>query len=215
MGGSLTNFLDSLNFRHVGPLLVAIGVVACSEGPQPRTVSDFLEDPIGLEATLTRCNADRGRTRDEPECVNAREANNRLAAEEQRNLERELELESQRKLDAIRRRNEAAAEAARRAEEAARAREEALYEQQFENLPVEQSESDAVTTPEPIAPDEVSDAMAPAPENVAPAMQEAAPVDAQPAPPPEPAASDLEALRQEMNRRNSADEPTPEDQPQE
>ncbi len=175
--------------------IIAVLTAGCADDPPPRKVTDFLEDPIGLEATLARCNANRSTTRDDPECKNAREANNRLAAEEEKRRQAEFELESQRKRDAIRQRNEAAAAAARRAEEAARAREEALYEQQFDNV-------DPSTSPQ-TAPTNTPAAEPPAADNAAqmPAVEDsgsAPAADENIAPP----ASDLEQLRQELNRRN-------------
>lgn len=191
-----------------------LAISGCSDGPPPRTVAEFLDDPIGLEATLSRCNADRSLTRDDPECINAREANNRMAAEDQRRLERDLERESQRKLDAIRRRNESAAIAARQAEEAAKAREEALYEQQFEIVPETERAPEDSSRSQPdsgpmepaetsVVPENPADEGAPEPVSDRPSEET---LDSQAESDP----SDLESLRQEMNRRNQQSEASPE-----
>lgn len=199
-------------------LVTSFGLAGCSKAPPARTVTEFLDDPIGLEATLARCNEQRGKSRDEPECINAREANNRLAAAEQRDLKRNLELESQRKLDAVRRRNEATAEAGRMAEEAARRREELRYEQQFEDVPVESSAGDGLSS---------VDESGAAPADLPSASRESAPQtpaddvivsDPQSVPleapatesievlePEADAPTDLNSLREELNRRNQTE----------
>ncbi|MEL7537399.1 MAG: EexN family lipoprotein [Pseudomonadota bacterium] len=183
------------------PIRYAIGVafvtlvVGCAKEPQPRTVSDFLDDPIGLEATLARCNANRSRTRGEPECKNAREANKRLAADREAELQARFEAESQRKLEQIRARNEAAEAARRRAEEAARLREELAYEQQFQAGP-DDDPSGAVPAPS----GEVVGA--PAGDIAQPITEQ--PVDDADEPPAgnDPEAASLDELREELDRRN-------------
>lgn len=112
------------------PWLIAatsLAFAGCIEEPRPRAVTEFLDDPIALEAALTRCNANRTRTRNDPECENARAAVSRIEAAEDSKRQAELEAESERKREALRRRQMRAAEARRLAEEEARRREEALY----------------------------------------------------------------------------------------
>lgn len=110
-------------------------LTACSKAPPPRTVSEFLDNSILLEATMVRCAQDRSKTKYEAECVNAREAANRLASAEEEARRIELEKQSERKRRALRRTQEAKAEARRRAAEARRRREEAEYLGIYEELP--------------------------------------------------------------------------------
>ncbi|MEO0996672.1 MAG: EexN family lipoprotein [Pseudomonadota bacterium] len=195
-----------------GSAAIALVLGACSPEPPPRKVSEFLEDPIALEATLSRCNADRSRSRDDVECKNAREAGKRISTAEEEERQRLLEEESRRKLEAIRRRNEAMDQRRREAEEAARRLEELQYEQQF--APVEGAEPGAAA-PGPAASE-------PEPAPAEPVESEPAPVDdgvyreetIEPSQFPvdesvpeslgsEPA-NDLESLRQELQRRSGS-----------
>jgi hypothetical protein len=99
----------------------------CSEEPPPRSVDEFLENRILLEATMVRCGENRNQNKYEAECVNAREAINRIAAEEEGARRAELEAQFERKRRSLRRTQEAAAEARRRAAEERRRREQAEY----------------------------------------------------------------------------------------
>ena len=111
--------------RVLASAAVLVTAAACVPEPPPRTTADFLDDPIGLEATLARCNADRTRTLRDPECQNAREAAHRISVAEEEERLRELEARSQRKLEELRALQRAADEARLRAEEAERRAEEA------------------------------------------------------------------------------------------
>lgn len=86
-----------------------------------------MEDPILLDATMVRCVANRDSVSYDPECVNAREAVERLAAAEKEARRAALEAESERKREALRRAREAADEARRRAEALANERAQAEY----------------------------------------------------------------------------------------
>ena len=123
--------------RHLTGLLVSIGLLSgCADEPPPaRSVTELMENPMLLEAAMVRCSADRARTRYEPECINAREAVNRIQIVEEEARRTELEAGSERKRKALRRTQQAAAEARRRAEEAERLREEAEYLAQFGATP--------------------------------------------------------------------------------
>ena len=103
--------------------------------PPARTVTEFVDNPILLEAAMVRCSRDRNETRYQQECINAREAVNRIEAKEEAVRRAELEARSESKRKALRRMQEAQAEARRRAEEAERLREEAEYLAQFGVLP--------------------------------------------------------------------------------
>ena len=118
-------------------LLVAmLLLVACAENePPPRSVNQFVEDPILLEAAMVRCSRDRDGSRYDQECINAREAANIVEAREEEIRRAELQARSEAKRRALRRRQEAQAEARRLAEEDRRRREEAEYLAQFGVLP--------------------------------------------------------------------------------
>ena len=124
-------------------LLIGIGLLAgcAKKEPPPRTVTEFLDNPILLEAAMVRCARDRLESRYEPECVNAREAVNRVQAREEEAQRRELEARSENKRKALRRMQAAQEEARRRAEEAERLRKEAEYLAQFGVLPPTGDES--------------------------------------------------------------------------
>ena len=100
-------------------------------------MTEFVENPILLEAALVRCSQDRRDSRYDQECINAREAVNRIEAKEEEIRRAELEARSDAKRRELRRTQEAQAEARRRAEEAERLREEAEYLAQFGVLPPE------------------------------------------------------------------------------
>jgi hypothetical protein len=121
--------------RTVAVFFVLSLVGACGEEPPPPTVTEFMEDPILLEATIVRCGQDRSATRYDEECVNARDAVDRIAAAREQERRKELEAESERKRQALRRAQEAAADARRRVHEAQKRREEAAYYGEFEPLP--------------------------------------------------------------------------------
>lgn len=106
-------------------VVMLVVLAACGEEPPPTSVTQFVEDPILLEATMVRCVDNRAEARYDPECLNAREAVNRIAAREEEARRAELEAQSERKRQAVRRAQEAAAEARRRALEEQRRREEA------------------------------------------------------------------------------------------
>jgi membrane-bound lytic murein transglycosylase len=143
-------------------LIVGIALVAgCAKPPPPRSVQEFLDNPIVLEAALVRCSRNRAESRYEAECVNAREANKIIAAREEAARRAEFEAQSERKRQALRRAQEAAAEARRRAAEAERRREEAAYLAQFGQLPSDDSEmtaeSDTGNVPIAVIPEPVEE----------------------------------------------------------
>ncbi len=122
--------------RRLTLLVCGIALLAaCAKEPPPRSVSEFLENPILLEAAMVRCSQDRARSKYEAECVNARQAVARIQAKEEAERQKALEAQSERKRKAIRRAQEAAAEARRRAAENERQRREAEYLAQFGVLP--------------------------------------------------------------------------------
>jgi hypothetical protein len=123
--------------RRLSTLLAMTMVLAaCAEQePPPRTVSEFIENPILLEAAIVRCSRNRTELRYDQECMNAREAVKIVEAKEEEVRRAELEARSEAKRRALRRRQEAVAEAQRMADDDRRRREEAEYLAQFGVLP--------------------------------------------------------------------------------
>lgn len=183
--------------------LLLLGVAslwACSEEAPPPSVDTFMSDSVLLDATMVRCSADRARTKYEPECVNAREAINRLARAAEAERRAALDAQSERKRRALRRTQEAAATARRLAQETARAREEAAYLAQFETVPPSSDEQAA-------PPGSAMPENAPTTVPVAPS---AAPTEAPPASGADAGSSEstgsedgktLEEIREELRRR--------------
>ncbi len=190
-------------------LISGIALVAgCAEPPQPRSVQEFVDNPIVLEAALVRCSRNRSETRYDAECVNAREANKIIAASEEAERRAEFEAQSERKRQALRRAQEAAAEARRRAAEAAKRREEAAYLAQFGQLPPDDSQQtespDTGNEPIAVIPEPADEPANAVDEDYseplfAPASDTSnAPVAEQE---PEPARN-LDEIREELKRRN-------------
>lgn len=113
--------------RHTIRLSILLVLAACSEEPPPISVAEFMENPRLLEATMVRCAQNRSESRYIVECVNARDAVNRIEAVEEKKRREEFEKQSERKRQALRRTQEAAAEARRRAVEAQRRRDQENY----------------------------------------------------------------------------------------
>jgi len=129
-------------------LAAALLLSACAEDKTPpRSVSEYVENPILLEAAIVRCSRDRAESRYDEECINAREAVNVVEAQEDEIRRTELEARSEAKRRALRRRQEAQAEARRLADEERRYREEAEYLAQFGVLPPADDESDDDASP--------------------------------------------------------------------
>ena len=112
-------------------LLAVLAAAGCAKETPPRSVSEFVEDKLLLEAALVRCSQNRNESRYDAECVNAREAVKLIEAKQEAERRAELELQSQRKREALRRTQQAVAEARRRAAEADRLRNELEYQAQF------------------------------------------------------------------------------------
>ena len=195
--------------KHLTLLLCGFSVLAgCAKEPPARTVTEFVENPILLEAAMVRCSQDRAKTRYDAECVNARQAVARVQAKEEAAEKAALEARSERKRRALRRTQAAAAEARRRAAEAQRLREEAEYLAQFgveptgaeeATDPLSEGNLPVAVVPEVSEQQEVADADAefePAADGSnAPILDSAS----------EPPASDLESIREELRRRNEED----------
>ena len=188
-----------------------------AEEPPPRSVSEFVENPMLLEAAMVRCSQDRSKTKYEPECVNARQAVARIQAKEEAEARAALEARSESKRAALRRTQAAAAEARRRAAEERRKREEAEYLSQFGVLPDgEQPTTDPLAEgnlPIAVVPD-ANDATSSDDRYVEPPVyNDAGPAPSEPAPQPVPEAveptptpTDLDSIREELRRRNEEGE---------
>ena len=183
-------------------------VTGCAEEPKPRSVTEFLENPILLEAAVVRCAQNRAESRYDAECVNARQAVSIIEAKEERARRDAFEAESDKKQEALRRTQQAAAEARRRATEAERLRKEAEYLAQFGELPPETGDETAVdadlgNAPAIVIPDAEEVQVAAPPANSTPASDgNNAPVAAA-----DPV-SDLSDIREELRKRGEEqDEP--------
>jgi hypothetical protein len=174
----------------------------CAEEVPPRSVQEFLTDPNLLEATVVRCSQDRSQTRYDTECVNARQAISIIEAKEDRARRDAFEAESNKKRQALRRTQQAAAEARRRADAAKQRRREAEYLAQFGELPppengnVEIDEA-AMNAPSAVIPTPDAEVTSP-PGDEQPATDGGNAPIAEPSPP----ATDLDAVREELRRRS-------------
>lgn len=192
-------------------LIIGIGVLAgCSQEPPPaRTVTEFAENPILLEAAVVRCAKNRSQSKYEQECINAREAVSRIQAKEEQQGREELEARSERKRQALRRTQQATAEARRRSEEAVRLQKEAEYLAQFGVLPPSE-DANADTMPEgnlptAVVPDsETTDRPSESFGDALPAVDGGNAPVAEPSPEEGPE-SDLDAVREELRRRSEED----------
>lgn len=185
-------------------VICTIGLLAaCTEDPPPRSVTEFMENPILLDATMVRCGQNRAETKYDPECINARDAVERLAVAADAARREELEAQSERKRQALRRAQEAAAEARRRAHEAEQLRQQAEYLGQFGTVPADAAgvteaatvggQNADVTAVDGAAPD----ANAPAVVTGDDTAESTTVEEEQPAEP----VTDLEAIREELQQR--------------
>jgi hypothetical protein len=188
-------------------ILGGIGLLAaCSQEPPPRSAAEFLEKPLMLEAAMVRCLKDRTATRYDAECINARQAAQQIEAKEEAARRAELEARSESKRLALRRAQRAASQARKRAAENERLREEAEYLAQFgapppvEGVTLEdgQETGDPTLTIIPEASEQRSGpvgAVLPATDGGNAPMSSTAPDEDAPL-------TDLEAVRDELRRRN-------------
>ena len=196
-------------------LLGAALLAGCSEKEPPaRSVSEFVENPILLEAAMVRCSRDRRESRYDQECINAREAVNRIEAKEAQMRREELEARSESKRRALRRMQEAQAEARRRAEEVERLRKEAEYLAQFGVLPPSDEGGDnqelpAGNAPIAVVPESDSDEQSAESYSQPLSVGQGANVPGARTEPVEEAPetpADLQDIREELRRRNEQDD---------
>jgi len=147
---------------HLILLFCAAALVSgCSKEPPARSVQEFVDNPITLEAVMVRCAQNRSETRYDAECVNARQAVSIIEAKEERARRDALEAQSARKREALWRTQKAAAEARRRAADAEKRRAEAEYLAQFGVLPPSpdgEEEDDGANVPGAVIPQAPADA---------------------------------------------------------
>lgn len=193
--------------RYLTTMLLAVFFVAgCSKELPPRTADEFVDNPILLEAAMVRCAQDRAKTRYEAECINARSAIDRISVKEEAARKVEMEARSDAKRRALRRTQEAAAYARQRAAEARRLQEEEDYLVQFGTVPLGEDgraeELNSGTTP--VVVNSVVETIAPSPVDYSNEQPVSEIIDA-PIVTPEPEViegSDLDAIRDELRRRN-------------
>ena len=200
----------TLSTRNAGTTACVLFALlsACSKEPPPRTVVEFVENPRLLEATMVRCAQNRDELRYAAECVNAREAVDRIAATEEAAKRSELDAQSERKRESLRRAQQAASAARQRAAEAERMRKEAEYLGQFgevDVVPDELANGGQPVTPDALQPgnetfvvDDLQPATIPANESSAVPVNE-------PNAPAEYEADSLESVRDELQRRRQGD----------
>jgi hypothetical protein len=172
--------------RYLALMVIGTVLVAgCNRPPPPRSTNQFVDNPMLLEAAMVRCAQDREQSRYDAECLNARAAAERIQVKEEADRQAELEEQSERKRKGLRRTQAAAAEARRRALLNEEKRKEAEYLAQFGELPP------------PDTVEEVDEATGNLPIAVIPEADE--PDQSEQA--AETVGSDLEAIREELQRR--------------
>lgn len=117
-------------------LVMCMLLIACGKSAPPRSVLDFEDDRAALDAKLVSCRADRRKAIDDIECQHARVAANRIAMAEEDERRNQLERDSQRQLDALRRQRAAA-------DRQQEARDDALVESAERKISVGQSLTEA------------------------------------------------------------------------
>ena len=199
--------------RRLTTLLIAASLVAaCAEkAPPPRSVTEFVDNPILLEAAMVRCSRNRTETRYDPECMNARAAVERIEAREEEIRRAELEARSEAKRRALRRTQEAQAEARRRAEEEERRRKEAEYLAQFGVLPPADGEQEeevpAGNVPLAVVPEPTeTESGEPSGGDTLPAGDASNAPLATTAPAAEDTPKELQDVREELRRRNDGED---------
>lgn len=118
---SVTHFVGCKATVRLTVVAAVVFLAACSQQLPPRSISTLVDDPTVLQGVLFRCNQLQNAALRDPECRNAREAVDRLAADE--GIEQQDE-------------KQAAADAGfEKAREARRARDEREHKQQEAQAP--------------------------------------------------------------------------------
>ena len=123
-------------------LMIVVAALLCAGCGQhePRSFQDFMDDAIARDGALARCNEDRDATLDDIECSNARRAAAAVAVTVERARSADLELQSERKLAALRDRTAIQQQAELRAAAEAEAAAEAAYDAQWVDPSAEQAQ---------------------------------------------------------------------------
>ena len=198
-----------ITYTHLILTLFSIGLLAgCEQERQPRSTSEFLENPIMLEAAMVRCSQDRAATRYDAECVNARQAVAAIEAKKEAERRAELDARSESKRQVLRRTQEAAAQARRSAAEVEGLRIEAEYLAQFGvALPAEDQtkveEADIGNTPLAVVPESPPSAVLSTGSGDAVQATDGGNAPGSTSIPEEDdTKSDLDSIRDELQRRN-------------
>ena len=199
-----------MNTRYTQLTLMLAGfalTAGCAEERPPRSVSEFLENPIMLEAAMVRCSQDRDKTRYDAECMNARQAVQQIEAREEAERRAEFEARSDAKRRALRKTQEAASEARRRAAEAERLRKEAEYLAQFgvampPQEPLAEEEPETGNTPIAVIPENEDVVTSSGGSQVAPAVDGGNAPGSDPVAEEPQADGDLTSIRDELQRRS-------------
>jgi len=187
--------------RHLTLIIGGFGLLAgCAEEPPPRSTAEFLDNPIMLEAAMVRCSQDRNATRYDAECINARQAVSQIEVKEEATRQAAFDARSKSKRQSLRRTQEAAAQARRRAAEAERLRIEAEYLAQFGVVPPreDQDSGSAAAISGGEQPAELSSATGDVSQSTDGGNAPGIAVE----PEDEAPATDLESIRDELQRRN-------------
>jgi hypothetical protein len=195
--------------NHLTLMLIGVGLLtACAEERPPRSVTEMLENPNLLEATMVRCSEDRDATRYDAECINARQAVRQIEAKEEAARREDDEARSESKRQALRRTQAAAAQARRRTAEAERQRKEAEYLAQFGVAPPTEvqttgDEAEMGNSPIAVIPEsDENETLHSGPGDVLPATDGGnAPASSEQAEEESPS-TDLGSIRDELQRRN-------------
>lgn len=102
--------------------IIAVLMLAACTKEAPRSIDYFLSNEYALESVLVRCSADRDAARRDPECINARIANDRMASTEEEGKRQAAEREFERMRGSIRERQNQQQQARVRAEQEAATR---------------------------------------------------------------------------------------------
>ncbi len=99
--------------------IIAVLMLAACGKQEPRSIDYFMSHEYAMESALVRCSADRDAARRDPECINARIANDRMAATEEETKRQAAEREFERMRGSIRERQNRQQQARVRAEQEA------------------------------------------------------------------------------------------------
>jgi len=98
-------------------VVLALGLAGCGgPEPRPRTVNDLAQDPAVLQGLAARCAANKHAAANDPECINARIATERLGKADDAKHDPDKDAEFERLREQRRQREDAKQRAATQAE---------------------------------------------------------------------------------------------------